>query len=80
MAGTYEEASAALGSAYDLVVFDVNLEGVSSMPLVEARAAKGEPTLVTSGYEEGAAATGVTVLVKPTQPRELSDAVTALGL
>ena len=81
---TYEEAATALdGGAFDLVLFDLDLEGVSSLPLVEARQQEGGASIVTSGYEEAPAALaalGVPLLSKPVRVHELKAAVAGLGL
>ena len=81
---SYEEAAAALeAGTFDLVLFDLDLEGVSSLPLVEARQAAGGASIVTSGYEEppaALAALGVPVLAKPVRLHDLKAAAAELGL
>ena len=84
LASGYEDAAAALdGGAYDLALFDLDLEGVSSLPLVEARHGAGGATIVTSGYEDpppALAAMGVPVLSKPVRVHDLKRAAAGLDL
>ena len=84
LAADYEQAAAALDArAFDLVVFDLDLEGVSSLPLVEARHAAGGASIVTSGYESpprALAALGVPVLGKPVHVGDLREAAATLDL
>ena len=83
LATDYETAAAALDArVFDLVVFDLDLSGVSSLPLIEARAAAGVPTVVTSGYDDppaALAALGVPVLRKPLSLRHLKEGAEAAG-
>ena len=84
LAGGYEEAAAALdGKPFDLALFDLDLDGVSSLPLVTARRDAGGACIVTSGYDDppaALAAMGVPVLGKPVRVAELKRAAAALDL
>jgi CheY-like chemotaxis protein len=48
-----EAMSRAEGSAFDVVLLDLNLNGAESTPLAELLAAKGTPFVFTTGYGSG---------------------------
>ena len=83
LAADYETAAAALERRlFDLAIFDLDLSGVSSLPLIEARVAAGVPTVVTSGYDDppaALAALGIPVLRKPLSLRHLKEGAEAAG-
>lgn len=51
---SFDAAEEVLGAdtSFDLAMFDLNLNGVISVPLIETARAAGIPSVVTSGYEE----------------------------
>ena len=82
-AGNFREASGLIeGGAFDLVLCDLNLDGISSLPLVEQLARNGDSVVVTSGYDSADAALarlGVPVLTKPYSGNDLKAVLDGLG-
>ncbi|MBB4659849.1 response regulator [Parvularcula dongshanensis] len=77
IAGDFDTARAKLtDGTYDLVVFDLNLDGISSVPLVQDWVGRGGRAVVASGYDERNArldSLGVTVLPKPVPQDALAE-------
>jgi response regulator of citrate/malate metabolism len=70
-------------AAFDLAVFDLNLAGVSSLPLIEEQVAAGCAVIVTSGSDgekEALGALGVPVLLKPVSRELFEKALEEFGL
>ena len=69
LVSSYEDAKAQIDARrFDLAIFDLDLDGVSSLPLVEALAASGVPIVVASGYDDPPAilnSLGVPLVQKP---------------
>ncbi|HEX8623220.1 MAG TPA: response regulator [Allosphingosinicella sp.] len=79
-AATLREALEAVERAdFDLVLLDINLNGVESHPVADRLRAAGRPFVFTTGYGRDAAR-GAPVIAKPYRLKDLEAAIaTALG-
>jgi CheY-like chemotaxis protein len=78
-ASTLAEAEAAVREReFDLVLLDINLNGVESLPVAEQLAAAGRRFIFTTGYGSagtGAKFSGVPLVTKPYQLSDLAEAI-----
>ena len=84
VASTLAEAEAAVARGnFDVVLLDINLNGVESLPVAARLEAAGLPFIFTTGYGAGGRDSryaGVPLVTKPYQPRDLAEAIAkALG-
>ena len=79
-AATLPEALEAVGRPdFDIVLLDINLNGVESLPVADRLREAGRPFVFTTGYG-AAAARGAPVVAKPYRLRDLETAICeALG-
>lgn len=79
-----DDARAQLGACnFGIVVFDLDLGGVSTEALVGDYAARGCAAIVVSGSDQrpaALAASGVRMLTKPINPAELRGALAETGI
>lgn len=80
LAHSYEEAETLLREGHDLAVFDMNLDGRSARPLVDAHRAGGGLAILLTGYEASELRDlGLPVLAKPVSARAFDRALAELG-
>jgi DNA-binding response OmpR family regulator len=83
VAGSLEQALAMVADpGCDVAIVDLNLRGVSALPLLDALRDRGIPFIVLSGYssrQAGPALAGVPFLSKPCHPRDLIARLAAIG-
>ena len=78
---TYAAAEAALGTrAFDYAVFDLNLDGTMSTPLVERARAAGIGVVVASGYEPSTVPLSDAAIPRLTKPYDMRSLARALGV
>lgn len=76
---SYDEAERALdGGGFGYAVFDLNLSGVLSVPLVERAHAEGIRTIITSGYERSTVPAADLDVPRLTKPYDLAGLARAL--
>jgi CheY-like chemotaxis protein len=61
--------------AIDVAILDVNIEGERSDPIADALAGRGIPFVLATGYGNGEARHGASVLTKPYTPQMLAAAL-----
>lgn len=77
-AATLEEAlAAAAAGGFDLGMLDINLNGVTSLPVADALKAAGTPFIFTTGYgtEGSGSHRDVPLVTKPYRLTDLADAL-----
>ena len=79
IASTLAEAEAAVSrGGFDVVLLDINLNGVASLPVAAQLDAAGLPFIFTTGYGAGGRDSRyerVPLVTKPYQPKDLADAI-----
>ncbi len=82
-ATTLADATAAVGGGgFDIVLLDINLNGIESYPVANQLRAAGQPFIFTTGYGTAAGARypDVPLVTKPYRTEQLGDAIArALG-
>ena len=79
VASTYDDAEQALNeNAFDIAIFDLNLNGRMSTPLIARSEEAGIHTVIASGYEARTVSTGDISVPRITKPYSLRTLMSVL--